>query len=136
MKQCVSIFLLAVYVSLGDTALEKLDTSTSWVKYYSLNDFENGKTSPWYDVSLSSTFWLVETLSSPTETTNPAPTPEAGSKYLRVTRNTELPAGLATLKCPVFTAQPGDLVRFNFWIRSQAIYGNGLKVSRLFFVIC
>ena len=127
----VSIFLSAVIVGLGSTtdvpASDEL--GPFWVKYYALTDFENNKTSPWLDVSLSSTFWKVENISSPIESTNPAPTPDAGSNYLRVTRTADLQSGLAIVKCPVFTAQPGDVVSFNFWIRSQYIYGNSLKVS-------
>lgn len=92
------------------------------------NDFESGFDEPWYDSSPSTVHWTVEDFSSQSELNNPAPTPLAGTKYLRATRNEQLSAGLLILRTVTFTAFPGDEVSFNFWIRSRYTGGNTLEV--------
>jgi len=96
------------------------------------NDFESGTTSPWFDQSPAKVNWRVEDFYSPAEVNSPAPAPAAGRKYLRATRNSNLTSGLAVLQSPVFTALPGDKVRFSFWIRSQQPQGSNLEVSLRF----
>jgi hypothetical protein len=93
------------------------------------NDFESGTMSPWFDQSPAKVNWRVEDFSSPAEVNSPAPAPATGTKYLRATRNSNLTSGLAVLQSPVFTALPGDKVRFSFWIRSQQPQGSNLEVS-------
>ncbi len=96
----------------------------------SRNDFEDGRMSPWSDLSGSSVYWKIEDIESPEEVNSPAPPTFSGSKYLRVTRNLEtLPSGLAVLRSEPFTASPGDKVDFNFWIRSRRPEGNNLEVT-------
>ncbi len=95
------------------------------------NDFESGFEEPWYDSSPSNVHWIVEDFSSQSEVNNPAPTPSAGTKYLRATRNEQLSSGLLILRTVTFTAFPGDEVSFNFWIRSRYTGGNTLDVINL-----
>lgn len=94
------------------------------------NDFESGSTSPWFDESPANVKWRVEDVSSPLEVDSPAPKPATGTSYLRATRNADLSAGLAVFSSPVFTANPGDKVSFDFWIRSRRTGGNNLEVWR------
>jgi hypothetical protein len=93
------------------------------------SDFEDGTMSPWFDQSPAKVNWRVEDYNSPAEVSSPAPAPVTGRKYLRATRNSNLTSGLAVLQSPVFTALPGDKVRFSFWIRSQQPQGSNLEVS-------
>lgn len=97
------------------------------------NDFESGSTNPWFDESPGYVNWRVESLDSPSEANSPAPAPVAGTNYLRATRNADLLSGLAVLKSPVFTANPGDRISFDFWIRSKRPEGNNLEVIEYFF---
>lgn len=92
------------------------------------NDFEGGSTNPWYDESPAYVNWRVENFASPLEVNSTAPQPSTGTNYLRATRNADLASGLAVLRSPVFTANPGDLVSFDFWIRSKRPEGNNLEV--------
>ena len=119
-----------VFIGQGCTAdaktLEDVDPLTDGSDLS--NDFENGALSPWFDNSPGLISWKVENVSSPIETNYPAP-PKSGSKYLRINRLTpNITAGLAVVRSPTFTAQPGDLVIFSFWIQSKDLYGNSLKV--------
>ena len=93
------------------------------------NDFESGTMSPWFDQSPARVNWRVEQLTSPTEVDSPAPRPPNGTQFLRATRNADLASGLAVLRSPVFTALPGDKVRFAFWIRSRQPQANNLEVQ-------
>ena len=97
------------------------------------NDFESGTMSPWFDQSPARVNWRVEQLTSPTEVDSPAPRPPNGTQFLRATRNADLASGLAVLRSPVFTALPGDKVRFAFWIRSRQPQANNLEVKLLYF---
>ena len=92
------------------------------------NDFESGTSDPWYDSSPSTVHWVVEDLSSPTESYS-APTPLIGTKYLRATRDAQLSPGQLILRTVTFTAFPGDEISFNFWIRSKYTGGNTLEVT-------
>ena len=120
-----------VFIGQGCTAnaqtLEDVDPLTDGSDLS--NDFENGGLSPWIDISPGSIFWKVENYSSPIEANYTAPKPKNGTNYLRINRGTSnLTAGLAIIKSPLFTAQPGDEVSFSFWIRSMELYGNSLIV--------
>lgn len=93
------------------------------------NDFESGSAGSWFDESPGYVNWRVEDYSRPTETTNPPPQPLTGAKILRATRNATYPqSGLAILRSVSFTANPGDQVSFDFWIRSKRPEGNNLEV--------
>ncbi len=92
------------------------------------NDFEEGSTNPWYDESPAYVNWRVESFTSPSEVNSTAPRPSTGTNYLRATRNADLASGLAVLRSPVFSANPGDRVSFDFWIRSKRPEGNNLEV--------
>ena len=92
------------------------------------NDFESGSANPWYDQSPANVNWRVENVASPSETNSSAPMPSVGTYYMRATRNADLTSGLAVLTSPVFTANPGDRVSFDFWIRSKRPEGNNLEV--------
>lgn len=91
------------------------------------NDFENGIEDPWYDSSPNTVHWVVEDFSSPTASYTP-PAPLKGTKYLRATRDEQLTPGLLILRTVVFTALPGDVISFDFWIRSKYTGGNTLEV--------
>ncbi|XP_032782465.2 uncharacterized protein LOC116920353 [Daphnia magna] len=91
------------------------------------NDFENGIEDPWYDSSPNTVHWVVEDFSSPTASYTP-PAPLKGTKYLRATRDEQLTPGLLILRTVVFTALPGDVISFDFWIRSKYTGGNTLDL--------
>lgn len=93
------------------------------------NNFESGSANPWYDESPGFVNWRVEDFVSPTEENSPTPRPPTGTKYMRATRNTDLSSGLAVLRSPLFTANPGDRVSFDFWIRSKRSESNDLEVA-------
>lgn len=93
------------------------------------NDFEGGSANPWFDQSSAYVNWRVEDYSSPTEKNSTAPPSSTGTKYLRATRNADLASGLAVLNSPILTANPGDKVSFDFWIRSKRPEGNNLEVA-------
>ncbi len=93
------------------------------------NDFESGSANPWFDESPAYVNWRVEDVASPTERNSSVPPPPTGTKYMRATRNADLLSGLAVLRSPVFTANPGDRVSFDFWIRSKRPEGNNLEVN-------
>lgn len=92
------------------------------------NDFESGSAGSWFDESPGNVNWRVEDYSSPNEEGNPAPEPTSGRKYLRAVRNADFQSGLAILRSATFTANPGDQVAFDFWIRSKRPEGNNLEV--------
>ena len=96
------------------------------------NNFESGSASPWFDESPGNVNWRVEEFSLPSEVTSPAPKPAIGTSYLRVTRKADLSSGLGVFTSPVFTANPGDKVSFDFWIRSKRPEGNNLEVKSKF----
>ncbi|XP_057372694.1 uncharacterized protein LOC130693544 [Daphnia carinata] len=91
------------------------------------NDFESGTEDPWYDSSPNTVHWVVEDFSAPAANYAP-PTPLNGTKYLRATRNEQLNPGLLILRTVVFTALPGDVISFDFWIRSKYTGGNTLDL--------
>ena len=93
------------------------------------NDFENGTMSPWCDQSNGQVHWKVESFDTPFDLDSPGPQPFDGSQYLRAVRNANLQSGLTILNSPSFTALPGDLVSFSFWIRSRRLQGNTLEVN-------
>lgn len=95
------------------------------------NDFESGSANPWYDQSPANVNWRVENVAAPSEANLSAPMPSVGTNYMRATRNADLASGLAVLTSPVFTANPGDQVSFDFWIRSKRPEGNNLEVYSL-----
>ena len=92
------------------------------------NDFENGVADPWYDTSPFNAHWLIEDFSYPTENYQ-APTPTGGTKYLRAIRDSLLTSGQLILRTVTFTAIPGDIISFNFWIRSKYTGGSILEVK-------
>ena len=103
------------------------------------NDFENGTLGLWNNTGLGSVRWQVEDNSTLIEPGYPAPIPDGGEKYLRINHSTpgltaNFSSGLAVLKSPLFTAQPGDLVSFSFWIRSKNYKGNSLVVNNNWFM--
>lgn len=94
------------------------------------NNFENGLTSPWFEESHGTVKWRVEDHSNPLEVSTSVPHPAAGTKYLRVIRNADFQSGLAVLRSPIFTANPGDKVSFDYWIHSRRPEGSNLEVNR------
>lgn len=90
-------------------------------------DFESGTMGPWIDESAADARWFVEDFSLPIDSTQPAPLPPSGTKYLRVNRPKGT-SGQAVLRSEPFTVEPGDQFRFSFWIRSQIIQTNNLEV--------
>ena len=96
-------------------------------------DFENASIDPWYDSSPGKVNWQVERFDAPSESNYSVPPFNVGNYYLRVARNVNLQSGLAILMSPVFTAQPGDVATFSYWIRSRRAQGNTLEVSYLTF---
>lgn len=96
------------------------------------NDFESGSAGSWFDESPGYVNWRVEDYTRPTETSSPAPRPLNGTKILRATRNATYPqSGLAILRSVSFTANPGDQVSFDYWIRSKRPEGNNLELAWL-----
>ena len=93
------------------------------------NDFESESVSPWYDESPGRVNWRVENSSVPLEINSTAPLPSIGTKYLRAVRADNSSSGLAIFTSPVFSAEPGDKVSFDFWIRSRRPEGNNLQVD-------
>jgi len=91
------------------------------------NDFESGTEDPWYDSSPNTVHWVVEDYSFPSEAYSP-PVPLNGNKYLRATRDAQLTPGQLILRTVTFTAFPGDVISFDFWIRSRYTGGNALDV--------
>lgn len=133
--QVVETFLLAFLIGRGCAAFapapgqappDSLDPHLARILL--TNDFESGSMSPWYDTSPGKVNWQPESLDAPSESNYPAPRPDKGAYYVRATRNADLQSGLAVLSSPVFTAQPGDLVTFSFWIRSRRPQANTLEV--------
>ncbi|KAI9561201.1 hypothetical protein GHT06_012157 [Daphnia sinensis] len=131
-------FLLIAFCSAGRVQLSKQDVRGQVFRPFMLvdpltarslldNDFESGTEDPWYDSSPNTVHWVVEDYSAPAAN-YPPPTPLNGTKYLRATRNEELSPGLLILRTVVFTALPGDVISFGFWIRSKYTGGNTLDL--------
>ena len=100
-----------------------------------LNDFESGSFGSWVDVSAADAKWTIEDFSNPIDSTQPAPEPLSGTKYLRVSRPAGT-SGMAVLRSEPFTAESGDQVSISFWIRSQIIQTNNLEVNFVYFTKC
>nr|CAH0103176.1 unnamed protein product [Daphnia galeata] len=92
-----------------------------------LSDFESGTMAPWIDESAADARWNIEDLDMPFDSTQPAPPPPSGTKYLRVNRPSGT-SGQAVLRSEQFTVEPGDQFRLSFWIRSDPTQINNIQV--------
>jgi hypothetical protein len=126
----ISCFLLSLSgLATVDVSADPVKIDPWLARSFVSNDFEGGTMSPWFDQSPARVNWKIEQLTSPAEVDSPAPRPPNGTQFLRATRNADLASGLAVLRSPVFTALPGDKVRFTFWIRSRQPQANNLEVQ-------
>ena len=124
---CLPALLLLTVCSLASGAWIDAGALIGDARALPLNDFESGAMSPWFDESAADAKWYLESFDAPFDPSVPVPQPGAGSKYLRVQRPPGT-SGQAALRSELFTAQPGDELRFSFWIRSQILQTNNLEV--------
>lgn len=119
--------LLLMVCSLAGGAPWPIDAAIGDARGLAPNDFESGAMSPWFDESAADAKWYLESFDDPFDPSVPVPPPPVGSKYLRVQRPPGT-SGQAALRSELFTAEPGDELRFSFWIRSQILQTNNLEV--------
>jgi len=113
--------------------LPKLNVITSAVQELSINqNFENGSIQPWQDFSEEGTQWVIENISSwsneHTKNHLGLPPMESGTHYLWLKQDLET-FGIGILSSNTFLANPGDEIKFSFWIHSSYKYFNNLQAS-------
>lgn len=111
------VFLIFVVPGFGYSIIDK--------------DFEDANTSlkPWTDESrngLDGIQWKVESSNYPAQT--PSDINRPVNNYARLSNNSSTGFGPGVLASPPFTAYPGDVVNFSFWIRSLRDKSNNLEV--------